>query len=169
MHHAICTICHYRNVKIKIITDINPLSTVEKLHVQQPGECTVLHRRLWIRLHLLRRLFKGEVLLLTSCFCAVLPLIAPETAVWHLNFLYWCTVHFPDSLRLALYLEMHFKLLWNGQKYKESLENVSNFAKRIKWRMTVSQRMLKVHLQIILAGESAFYVTDFQSTNSLYL
>ena len=36
-------------------------STVQKLHVQQPGECTVLQHRFQIRLHLLRRHIKGEV------------------------------------------------------------------------------------------------------------
>lgn len=58
---------NYRNrnangyIYIYIYTYVYSFSTVQKLHVQQPGECTVLQHRFQIRLHLLRRHFKGEV------------------------------------------------------------------------------------------------------------
>ena len=57
--------------------------SVQKLHVQQPGECAVLHHRFWIRLHLLRRRFKGKVWEFTVLvhFLAALNVIAPQNAL----------------------------------------------------------------------------------------
>lgn len=59
---------YYKHMETEVLINLKSLSTVQKLHVQQPGKCTVLHCRLWIRLHLLRRQFKGKTLLhSTSC------------------------------------------------------------------------------------------------------
>lgn len=138
-HRSICTICHYRNMEIEMLMVINSLSTVQKLHVQQPGERTVLQHRFWIRLHMLRRHFKGEVLLSsqllpTSWFGAVLPVIAHGTAVWHVCFLYWYAVDLLSQASLIFEITL---------KQRESLSNVTNFADfpGIKRWITVPQRM----------------------------
>lgn len=46
---------------IRDVSDGASLSTGEKLHVQLPGQRAVLHHRLWVRFHLLRRQLQGNV------------------------------------------------------------------------------------------------------------
>lgn len=43
------------------VNDGDCLSTGEKLHVQLPGQRAVLHHRLWVGVHLLRRQLQGNV------------------------------------------------------------------------------------------------------------
>lgn len=97
-------------VQTALTVPLDSLSTVQKLHVQQPGERSVLHHRFRIGLHMLRRHFKGEVLLssrlwLTSWFCAVLPIIAPGTAVWHVSAPYWYITHWSFFVVVYNYTE----------------------------------------------------------------